>query len=149
MLLPTFKDKTIAYYSHKKRKDSLETWAVYIETPWVSWGILGPKHRGSILKNNMAGSEENQLLAGAFHAIMGKIEAGILQIAKKWNWKWIFMYQGYFFRKIPAINASFAPKYVHLQGWPLKFRQEVKIFQPKYWNAMQEQTQVNKKRFVF
>ena len=59
------------------------------------------------------------------------------------------MYQGYFFRKIPAINTSFAPKYAHLQGWPLKFLQDVKIFQPKYWNAMQEQTQVNKKRFVF
>ena len=42
------------------------------------------------------------------------------------------MYQGYFFRKIPAINASFAPKYAHLQGWPLKFGQDVKIFPPKY-----------------
>ena len=42
------------------------------------------------------------------------------------------MYQGYFFRKIPDINASFAPKYVHLQGWPLKFFQDVKIFQPKH-----------------
>ena len=35
----------------------------------------------------MASPEGDQLLAGAFHAIMGKIEAGILQIAKKWNWK--------------------------------------------------------------
>ena len=35
----------------------------------------------------MASSEENQILAGAFHAIMDKIEADILQIAKKWNWK--------------------------------------------------------------
>ena len=60
------------------------------------------------------------------------------------------MYQGYFFRKIPDINASFAPKYVHLQGWPLKFFEDVKIFQPKHWNTMQEQTQVNKqKTFAF
>ena len=51
--------------------------------------------------------------------------------------------------KIPAVNASFAPNYAHLQGWSLKFGQDVKIFQPKYCNAMQEQTQVNKKRFVF
>ena len=92
----------------------------------------------------MARSEEDQLLAGAFHAIMGKIEAGILQIAKKWNWKWISMYQGYFFKKILAIGASFTLKYMHLQGWPLMSGQDVKIFQPKYWIAIQEQTQVNK-----
>ena len=45
-----------------------------------------PKTPGLILKN-MASSEGDQLLAGAFHAIMGKIEAGMLQIAKKQNWK--------------------------------------------------------------
>ena len=64
----------------------------------------------------MASSEGGQLIAGAFHGIMDKIEADILQTAKKWNWKWIFIDQGYFFRKIPAINASFAPEYVFLQG---------------------------------
>ena len=70
-------------HSHKKWKDSLETQAVYIEIPSVSWNLLnGQKHQGSILKN-MASSEGNQLLAGAFHAIMGKIETGILQIVKK------------------------------------------------------------------
>ena len=26
-----------------------------------------------------------------------------------------------FFRKTPDINASFAPKYMHLQGWNMKF----------------------------
>ena len=31
----------------------------------------------------MASSEGDQLLAGAFHAIVGKIEAGILQVAKE------------------------------------------------------------------
>ena len=35
----------------------------------------------------MASSEGNQLLIGAFHAIMDKAEADILQIAKKWTWK--------------------------------------------------------------
>ena len=83
------------------------------------------KHGGSILKN-MASSEGDQLLAADFHAIVDKIEADILQIANKWNLKLIFIHQGYFFRKIPAINASFAPKYVHLQGWSLKFRQNCK-----------------------
>ena len=69
----------------------------------------------------MASCEGDQLLGGAFHfhAIMDKIEADIFQSAKKWNWKRIFIHQGYFFRKIPAINTSFAPKYVHLQGWSL------------------------------
>ena len=38
------------------------------------------------------------------------------------------MYQGYFFRKIPAINASFAPKYLHPEGWSLKFGQNIKMF---------------------
>ena len=33
----------------------------------------------------MARPEVNQLLVEAFHAIMDKIEADILQIAKKWN----------------------------------------------------------------
>ena len=35
----------------------------------------------------MASSEGDKVLVGAFHAVMDKIEAGILQIAKKWNWK--------------------------------------------------------------
>ena len=64
----------------------------------------------------MESSEGDQLLAGASHAIMDEIEADILAIAKKWNLKLIFIHQRYFFRTIPAINASFAPKYVYLQG---------------------------------
>ena len=71
------------HHSHKKWKDSLETEAVHIEILLLSWNLTnGPKHQGSILKN-MANSEGDQLLAGGFHAIMGKIDAGILQIAKK------------------------------------------------------------------
>ena len=35
----------------------------------------------------MASSEVDQLLAGAFHAVMDKAEADIPQIAKNWNWK--------------------------------------------------------------
>ena len=74
---------TFFYHSHKKQKNSLETWAVYIEIPLVSWNLTNsPKHQGSILKN-MVSSEGDQLLAEDFHAIMGKIEAGLLQIAKK------------------------------------------------------------------
>ena len=74
----------------------------------------------------MASSEWDQLPSADFHAIIDKTKADILQIAKKWNWKLIFIHQGYFFRKIPAINASFAAKYVHLQGWSLKFGQNCK-----------------------
>ena len=46
----------------------------------------GPKSWGSILKN-MASSEGDQRLAVAFHAIIDKIEADILQTAKKFNSK--------------------------------------------------------------
>ena len=35
----------------------------------------------------MASSVVDQLLVEPFHVIMDKIEAYILQIAKKWNWK--------------------------------------------------------------
>ena len=74
-------------HSHKKRKDSLETRAVYTEISVVSWNLPNIlKYRGSILRN-MASFEIDQVLAGAFHVIMDKIEADILQIAKKWNWK--------------------------------------------------------------
>ena len=89
------------------------------------------KHWESILRN-MASSEGDQLLAGAFHAIMDKIEADILKIAMKWNWKGIFIHQRHSFRKITAINASLASKYRHLQGWPLKFGQNIKMVKPKY-----------------
>ena len=76
----------------------------------------------------MASSEGDQVLAGAFHVITSKIEA-MLQIANKQNWKCIFTHQGYFFRNIQSINASFGPKYVHLQGWFLKTGQTIKMCQ--------------------
>ena len=132
------------HHSHKKQKDSLETQTVYIEIYLTSWNLLNiPKRRGSNLRN-IASSEGSHLVAGAFHVIMDKIEADILQIAKKWNWKWIVRHQAYFSERYPAMNSSFAPKYVHLQGCSLKFGQNIKMFQPKYWNEMQEQTQVVK-----
>ena len=118
--------KTCYCHSHKKRKDSLETRAVYIEISLVSWILpKGPKHRGSIL-TNMASFERDQPLARAFHAMMDKIGTGTLQIAKKWNWKWIFIHQWYFFRKMAAIKASFAPEYVHLQSWSRRFMAKYK-----------------------
>ena len=69
----------------------------------------------------MASPEGDQLLAGAFHAIIDKVEADILQIEKKWNWKLMFIHQGYFLRKIPAINVNFAPKYMQLRPSTLVF----------------------------
>ena len=41
----------------------------------------------------MASSKEGQLIAGAFHTIRDNIEAGMLQTAKKWNWKLIFTHE--------------------------------------------------------
>ena len=131
-------------HSQKKRNEKMETRVVFIEISLVFWNSPNsPRHRGSSLRN-MTNSEGIHLLARTFHAIMYKIKTDILQIAEKWNLKWIFIHQGYFFREIPAINVSFAPNYVYLQGWSLKFRQNIKMFQPKYWNLMYEQTQVNK-----
>ena len=52
------------------------------------FGVLnlpkGSRHQGSNLRNK-PGSEGNQLLAGAFNVSIDKIEADILQIAKKRN----------------------------------------------------------------
>ena len=60
----------LSYHSHKKRKDSL-----YIEISLVSWNLPnGPKHWGSIFKHKNS-SDGDQLLAGAFRAIIDKIEA--------------------------------------------------------------------------
>ena len=56
------------------------------------------------------------------------------------------MHQGYFFRKIPATNANFAPKYVNLQGWPLEFGQDVKIFQPKIEKQCKNKLKITKKK---
>ena len=61
--------------------------AVYIEISLVSWNLPNdPKCRDLILRN-MCSPEEDQLLGGAFNAIVDKIEADIIQIPKKWNWK--------------------------------------------------------------
>ena len=129
-----------------RNENSLETWAVYIEISLVSWNLPnGLRHWGSILRN-MASSEGNQLLIGAFHAIMDKTEADILQIAKKWTWKWIFIYQGYLFIKSPLLNTSFAPKYVHLQGWSLKFGQNITMFQQIFETPYKNKLKLTKRK---
>ena len=97
------------YWRLKKRWSG--TRDVYIEISLVSWNLPnGPKHWGSILRN-MASSEGDQLLKGAFHAILDKIEADILQIAKKWNGLWIFTHQRYFFQKNPWYKCQFCTKW--------------------------------------
>ena len=65
--------------------------------------------RTRITLKNTVFFEANQQYAGDLHA--DKIHADILQFTKKWNWKWIVQHQGYFCRKHPATNLSFAPKY--------------------------------------
>ena len=77
-------------HSHKKRKDTLETWAIYIEIYGIFKFTQQPKTQGINFKN-MASSKGNLLLAGASHAIIDKIQADMFQIAIKWNWKWIFI----------------------------------------------------------
>ena len=47
-----------------------------------------------------------KLLAGAFHAIMDKIEADQLQIVKTWNWT----PQAYFFQKDSSYKCQFCTK---------------------------------------
>ena len=66
--------------SHKKQKDSLETWVVYIEITLVFWDLLnGPKQSESILWS-MASSEGDQLITGAFHAIYGLNRARLIYL---------------------------------------------------------------------
>ena len=97
-------------HSHKKRKDSLGVRAIYTEISLTSWNLPNSsKHWGWILRN-MPSADEDLLLSRAFHAIIDKIEAYILQISKKWNWIKTFIHQGYYFRKIPAIKCQFCTK---------------------------------------
>ena len=82
----------------------------HIQISLVSWNLPNsPKHWGSILRN-MASSERNQLLVGAFHAVVDKTEADILQITKNWKWIWVFIHQGYFFRETSATKCQFCTK---------------------------------------
>ena len=95
---------------------------------------------------NMASSEGDQALTGAFHAIMEKTEDDMLQIVKKWNWKWIFIHQGYFFTKVPTINSNFAPKHVHLQGSSLRLGQNCKDVPTKILKRNVNKTQFSKRK---
>ena len=79
------------------------------------------QHTGDQFKENMAFPEENKLFAGDLRANMDERKVDMVQFTKIWNWKWIVKHQGYFCRKIAATNVSSAPKYVHPQGWSLKF----------------------------
>ena len=80
-----------------------------------------------------------QLFAGDFHAVLDEINTNIFQFAKKWSWKVIVSHQRCFFRKLPDIFVSFAPKYVNLQGFkylqqhaiPISNFQNVKIYSSK------------------
>ena len=95
---------------HKKRKNSLDTRAVYIEVSLLSWNLPHvPKIWGSILRNT-GSSVADQPLAGALHAVIDKIEGDILQTAIKLNWIWIFIYQGSFEKdssyKMPVLHQS-------------------------------------------
>ena len=113
---------TLRQHSHSKRKDSLETRAVYIEICMLCWNLVnGPEHRGSFL-DNKAWTKGNKLLQIYLHAILDKVEADILQIIKEWNRKRIVLQQGSFNRNIPDTNGSSAPQYVHLQDWSLYFK---------------------------
>ena len=68
-------------HSHKKWKDSLITRIILIEISIILKFTKQPKISGSLYKN-MAFSEENQLLAGDFHAVRDKINAARLQFTR-------------------------------------------------------------------
>ena len=76
-------------HSHKKRKDSLETWAVLTEISILCWNLpSGPKHRGSLPKN-MAFPEGNKLFVGDLRANLDETNADMIQFIKRWKWNWI------------------------------------------------------------
>ena len=82
--------RSVFHHSHKKRKDNLETRVVHIKCLTICWNSPNkPKHLESFFKN-MACTKGNQLFLVDFHAILDKIETDMLQITKKWNWKWTF-----------------------------------------------------------
>ena len=58
----------------------------------------------------MARFEGYQILARTFHAIMDKIETDIVQTARKWNWKLMFIHQGNFFQKDSSNRCQFCTK---------------------------------------
>ena len=78
--------------SHKKRKDCLETRGVYIKVAMVSWNLSNDQKRRIIFKKH-----------------------GLL-------WRGVVTCRCFSSEKILAVNASFASKHVHLQGWSLKFK---------------------------
>ena len=57
----------------------------------------------------MACTIGNWLLEGESYAILDKIEADLLQAAKKWNRTWIIQHQRSLNVKILATNGSSAP----------------------------------------
>ena len=71
---------------------------------------------------NMALSEGNQPFAGDLHVFLDEINAYMFKVTQKWSWKWIVQHQGQICGDLPAKNISSAPKYVHFQGWSLKFK---------------------------
>ena len=101
--------------SHKKQKDSLETRAIYINLVSL-WYIKNyrttKKHRESKHGKLWRGSAACR----SFSCYYGWNRSWYTCNCKEVELKINFHTSKYFFRTIPAINASFAPKYVHLQG---------------------------------
>ena len=56
-----------------------------------------------------------------------KIEADILQTAIKWNWKWIFIHQGYFFQKDSSCKCCTKARALSRQGWSWAKYKDVSI----------------------
>ena len=144
----------IPHHSHKKRKDSLQTHTVYKEISVVSRNLPnGAKYRRSILKN-MASPKGDQPLAGAFHAVMEKIEADVLQIATR-KWKWIGIGNEFSYIK-DSFSERFQLQMPVLHQCTCTFKaflwslgKIVKMFQPRCLKALKFQRKRYSRLWVF
>ena len=75
--------------SHKKWKDSPETRGVLIEISKLCWSLPRvPKQQG-LLQKKYAICWRDKLFAGDLRVNLVEKNADMVQITKRWNWKWI------------------------------------------------------------
>ena len=80
--------KNVLIHSHRKRKDSLETRAVLKALRHVEI-YRAARNTGNHFKKIWLSPKRMSCLAGNFRANMDKTNADMVQLIKRWNWKWI------------------------------------------------------------
>ena len=79
-------------HTHKKWKDSMETWAILIEIFFILIFIYrAAQNTGDDFKNKkkIAFPEGNKLFAGDFRANLDETNSDMVQFTKRWNWELI------------------------------------------------------------